>query len=309
MKNYLQKITIKVPFKFYLIKYIYKLSFKYKIINYLYFISVKKFRFYILIFGILFINLNIMFSQFQPGAKQIALAYSDVASISNAFSLFTNPSGLSLNKKSQFGIFYSPSPFGIKELANGYITFNQPTSFGSFAVGGMNYGFDLYKENRIYLGYSNIISDKFLFGISFFNQVINIKNYGSINFFNFIFGSIFLINNNFSVGFTLCNPIRNQDYCSLTTNIRTGLTYRIFDYAKIHFSIYKELNFPLSISSGIEYSIFKYFALYFGIQNNPNIFSGGIGINYSFINLNYAINSHQDLGLTHQIGLTINFTE
>ena len=269
----------------------------------------KGLRLYFLPFLIFFICDNIIFSQFQPGAKQIALSYSDVASNNDVFSLFTNPSGLSLIEKSQFGVFYSPSPFGIKELANGFITYNQPTSFGSIAIGGMNYGFDLYKENRIYLGYSNVMSEKFLFGFSFFDQVINIKNYGSKNFFNFIFGSIFLINNDFCVGFTMQNPIRNKEYSSLTTNIRLGLTYRIIDNAKVHFSVYKELNFQISYSSGVEYSIFKFFTLYFGIQNNPNIFSGGIGIYYLFVNLTYAINTHQDLGLTHQIGLTINFTE
>lgn len=269
----------------------------------------KELKLYSFTILILFINHNIIFSQFQPGAKQIALSHSDVASHNDVFSLFTNPSGLSLIKKSQFGVFYSPSPFGIKELANGFITYHQPTSFGSFAIGGMNFGFDLYKENRIYFGYSNVISEKFLFGFSFFDQVINIKNYGSTNFFNFIFGSIFLINNDLCVGFTIQNPIRNEEYSSLTTNIRSGLTYRIAANAKVHFSVFKELDFPISYSSGIEYSIFQYFNLYLGIQNNPNMFSGGIGIHYLFLSLTYAITTHQDLGLTHQIGIIINFTE
>ncbi|MCB9220124.1 MAG: hypothetical protein H6610_11780 [Ignavibacteriales bacterium] len=256
----------------------------------------------------LFHSINI-FSQLQPGAKQIALSHSDVASANNSFSLFTNPAGLSKIGKTQFGIFYSPSPFGMKELANGFITLSHPTSFGSFAVGAMNYGFELYKENRIHLGYSNIFAKRFLIGVSGMYQTLNIKNYGHAGFFNFSLGSIFLLTNKFAIGFVLNNPLRNKDYSPLTTNFRSGITYEIIKEAKIHLSVYKEINFPISVSSGVEYDVLKFFSLRFGIQNEPNIYSAGIGINYLFLNLNYAINSHQDLGMTHQIGLIINFTE
>ncbi|MBK8946608.1 MAG: hypothetical protein IPM32_15235 [Ignavibacteriae bacterium] len=249
------------------------------------------------------------FGQSLPGAKQIALSHSDIASSNDVFSIFINPAGLSKINKTQFGIFYSPSPFGIKELANGFLSINQPTNLGSFSIGAMNYGFELFKENRIYLGYSNNLSNQFLIGISTVYQIVKIQNYGSTNFFNFSLGNIFLIDNNFSIGFTLHNILRNKNYSSLTTNFRTGITYKVSDNAKIHLSAFKEINFPISISSGIEYSIIKYFSLRFGIQNNPNNFSGGFGINYSFFNVDYAINNHPDLGLTHQVGIIINFSD
>ncbi|MFZ1292072.1 MAG: hypothetical protein WAR79_18385 [Melioribacteraceae bacterium] len=263
----------------------------------------------VIVISLLFYFNQKLSGQLQPGAKQIALSHSDVANPNDVFSIFTNPAGLTQIKKTQFGIFYSPSPFGIKELANGFLAFNQPTNLGSFSIGAMNYGFELFKENRIYFGYSNNFSDQFLFGISVFYQIIKIENYGNTNFLNFSLGSIFLLNQDLSIGFSIHNPLRNKNYSSLTTNFRTGITYNILDNAKIHFAAFKEINFPISFSSGIEYDIIKLLSLRFGIQNNPNNFSGGLGINYSFFQIDYAINSHIDLGLTHQIGIILNFSD
>ncbi len=42
-------------------------------------------------------------------------------------------------------------------------------------------------------------------------------------------------------------------------------------------------------------------------MNNPSSFSAGIGINYSIFEVDYAVFNHQDLGYTHQIGITILF--
>ena len=69
----------------------------------------------------------------------------------------------------------------------------------------------------------------------------------------------------------------------------------------------KELDFPFSVHFGIEYPIVKYFILRFGIQNEPNIYSAGLGINYSYFRLDYAVTTHQDLGLTHQVDFIVSF--
>ena len=142
---------------------------------------------YSLIFLVIF-SCTIL-AQFQPGARQIALAHSDVALSNDVFALFGNPAGISQLSSNQVGIFYSPSPFGVKELANGFLAYNQPTTFGNFGVGFMIYGFELYKENRFQFGYSKMFYENFLLGITAFYQSINIKNYGDNGYFNFTVGS------------------------------------------------------------------------------------------------------------------------
>ena len=53
-----------------------------------------------------------------------------------------------INILSSSGVYYSPAPFGLSELANGYVSYLEPFEFGSIAVGGMTDGFDLYRESK-----------------------------------------------------------------------------------------------------------------------------------------------------------------
>lgn len=87
---------------------------------------------------------------------------------------------------------------------------------------------------------------------------------------------------------------------------RTGLSYKLQKDFIIHFAFEKEIENPLSLRFGIDYEPIEYVNLRFGFMNEPSSFSGGIGINYSYFNVDYALFTHQDLGLTHQIGLIIN---
>lgn len=263
-------------------------------------------RIKIIIFISILFN-NFISGQLDPGAKQISLSHSDIAFSNDVFSLFTNPSGLSKIPSSQFGIYYSPSPFGIKEMANAYLAFNQTTDLGSFAVGLLNYGFNLYKENKFFIGYGNNYNGKFYYGFSAYYESIAIKNYGNVNFFNISIGGSYSLSKELFLGFAINDILRNKEYSPNSASVRSGISYMVLKNSMVHFSIFKQLNFPVSVCSGIEYDIIKYFSLRFGVQNNPDKYSAGAGINYSIFKVDYAVNQHKDLGLTHQLGILINF--
>ena len=122
------------------------------------------------------------FTQENPGARQIALSHSDVALSNDAFALFNNPAGLSQLTAYQSGLFYSPSPFGLSELSNGFAAFAYPTTFGTFSTGFMIYGFELYKETELALAFGRNIYTNFSAGISVYYRNISIKNYGNKGF-------------------------------------------------------------------------------------------------------------------------------
>lgn len=263
------------------------------------------FKYFILVF---LTFSSYFFPQVKPGAKQIALAHSDVALTGNLFSLFNNSAALSLISERQIGLYYSPSPFGIEELANGFLAVTQPTNIGNINLGMMDYGFSLYKENKFIVGYSKQIAENLLFGVNLYYHYLKIKNYGSRGTFNFSFGSIVLLNNNFSIGFNLENPIRyNNDNLYLPLIYKVGMSYSTKTETSASFALEKEINFPLSFSLGINYELIKYLSLRFGIKDEPALFSGGIGIFYSFMNINYAVSSHQELGISHQFDVIIQF--
>ncbi|MCX8009937.1 MAG: hypothetical protein N3A61_02195, partial [Ignavibacteria bacterium] len=69
----------------------------------------------------------------------------------------------------------------------------------------------------------------------------------------------------------------------------------------------KDVKYPFNIKFGLEYDIIKYISLRFGVNNEPSKFTGGIGIHFSMFHVDYALLSHQDLGLSHVFGLIIKF--
>lgn len=250
------------------------------------------------------------YSQYNPGAKQISLSNSDVALSNDVFSLFNNPAGLAQMNWREVGIYYSPAPFGMSELANGYFAYHEPSSVGSFALGGMSYGFDLYKENRITLGYSYNYDNKFFAGAAINYQTVAIENYGNDGTLFFNLGGLAYVTNDLRLGFSVFNinhaTIGNEDD-QIPMLFNAGLSYDALSELTVNFAIEKDINFKPSLQFGISYDIIEYLSLRSGFSNEPSRYSAGIGINYSMFSLDYAMFTHNDLGITHQAGLVISF--
>lgn len=247
------------------------------------------------------------YTQGNAGARHTALAGSDEASNNDVFSIFNNPSGTSQISSATAGFYYSPFPFGIKELANGNFAYTQPTTIGNFNLGFSTYGFELYKENKFVVGYSNKILGNFLIGFSTYYKTTKIKRYGASGQFNFSLGGLFLLSQNINLGFSLHNPLRNSDSeINQPLIYNLGFSYFLMKRSSINFSICKEIDFPISLRFGVEYALLEFMYLRIGTHNEPNIYSGGIGINYLLFTIDYTITSHQELGITHQFDLIIN---
>jgi hypothetical protein len=249
-------------------------------------------------------------AQINPGAKQISLSNSDVALSNDVFSLFNNPAGLAQLNWREVGIYYSPSPFGITELANGYVAYLEPTSFGSLSLGAMTYGFELYRESKLLLSYANRFQKKFFFGFTFNLHTVNIQNYGSDLSYYVNAGVLIYLLDNLRFGFYFDNLNRatfSSDKEQLPTIIKAGFSYDALMDLALNFSIEKDIRYKPSFQFGVDYDLIENLSLRIGFSNNPANYSAGIGINYSLFNLDYAVFSHNDLGITHQFGLIITF--
>lgn len=253
---------------------------------------------------------SITFSQVSPGAKQIALSHSTAAQSNDVFALFGNPAGLAQMNWRELGIYYSPSPFGVNELANAYAGYIEPTPYGNIAIGYMQFGFDLYKENKIALGYSYNINSSFLIGVTILNQHLKIERYGDDNAITFNLGGLYYLTEETRLGFYTHNLFRatyGQEDDQIPFIMGLGASYDFNNDITFNGAVEKELDFDPSFRFGVEYDIIEYISLRSGFMSEPSSYSVGLGIHYSFINLDYAFFSHPDLGLTHQAGLIIDF--
>ena len=251
-----------------------------------------------------------IYSQYSPGARQISMANSDVALANDVFSLFNNPAGLAQLNWREVGIYYSPAPFGLTELSNGYVAYNEPFNFGSISIGGMTYGFELYRESKIVLGYSYNYENILFAGATVNYHTYSIKNYGSTSAFYFNLGGLVYILDELRWGFVV-NNLNRASIADIDDQIpmvlSTGFSYDILQNFSLNFALEKDIRFNPSIQFGIEYDIIEYLSLRAGTSNDPSRFTAGLGINYSIFSLDYAFFTHQDLGLTHQAGIILSF--
>ncbi len=265
--------------------------------------------FLLIIFAIVSFKTELI-AQFSPGAKQISMSNSDVALSNDVFSLFNNPAGLSQMYWRELGIYYSPSPFGFSELANAYIAYHEPLEFGSIGIGAMTYGFELYRENRITAGFSYNYMNKFFAGAAINFHIVSIQNYGSDNIFYIDVGGLYYLKDDVRLGFSVHNLNRasfGTDKDNVPMVFDTGFSYDILEELTFNFGLEKDIRYNYSLRGGIEYNLMEYISLRSGFSNEPSQYSAGIGINYSYFNLDYAFFNHTDLGLTHQAGLIISF--
>ncbi len=250
------------------------------------------------------------YPQYNPGAKQAALAYSDAAQANDVFSLFNNPAGLAQMNWREIGIYYSPAPFGFSELANGFIAYNEPFSFGSIAAGAMTYGFELYRENRVTAGFSYNYENRFFAGVSLNYHSVSIKNYGNDGCFYIDLGGLLYLTDHLRWGFSVHN-VNHATYGGYEDQVpfifNSGASYDITDEFTLNAAVEKDIRYNASLMIGIDYDIIKYFSIRTGFSNEPSRYTAGIGIHYRFINLDYAVFTHTDLGITHQAGIIVCF--
>jgi len=253
---------------------------------------------------------SLIYPQYNPGARQISMANSDAALANDVFSLFSNPAGLAQLNWREVGIYYSPAPFGLTELSNGYVAYNEPFNFGSISIGGMTYGFDLYRESKVVLGYAYNYENILFAGATVNYHTYSIQNYGSTSAFYFNVGGLVYILDELRWGFVV-NNLNRASIADIDDQIpmvlSTGFSYDILQNFSLNFALEKDIRFNPSVQLGIEYDIIEYLSLRAGTSNDPSRFTAGVGINYSIFSLDYAFFTHQDLGLTHQAGIILSF--
>jgi len=250
------------------------------------------------------------FENVDLGARAVGLNGAFTSLSNNSLAIFYNPAGLGQMKYRDFSVFYSPAPFGLTELSTAAFTYAEPTKYGVLGAGLRTYGFDLYKETNILLSYGNGYKNRIFYGINMNFYHLNIQNYGSASSFGVDVGAMAYINKYLRWGFFGKNVTGSTIGTSkekIAQVYRTGFNYKPLNEVSLMFEIEKDVKYPVSVRGGFEYSLLDYVDLRAGVGSEPTSFTGGIGFNYSIFQLDYAMYKSQDLGITHQGSLTINF--
>lgn len=241
------------------------------------------------------------------GARSNSMANSSVT-LTDVWSFHHNPGAMADLEKQAFGISYE-NRFLLKELQSQGLVYGQPLKKGVISFGAQTYGFKTYRTNRVGLGYSMKLSEKFSAGVQLNYQNIRLtENYGSKNTVTAEVGILAKITEKWSIGVSAFNLGRNKlaDFQDdrFTTLMRLGTSYQFSKKVLVTAEAEKNVDFPLRAKAGIEYQLVEKFYLRGGFATQPIELSFGFGYKFSVFQLDFGSAYHQQLGWSPHFSFT-----
>jgi len=235
------------------------------------------------------------------GARSFALK-SYIAVSNDVWTIFYNPAGISNLKDREISISYIPAQFEIPELSKKAIAYFEPSLPVKFGAGVQIFGFSLYKETAFKLSIAKNFN-LFDIGVNLNYNLVSIKNYGSAGAFSVDLGFLSNPLKFLKFGFALKNMVATklgQAREGLPKEFDFGVAILPYENLLISAQVDKEIYFKESFKYGVEYAVENFLFIRVGFMNYPVQYSGGFGLNIFLFQVDYSINQHQSLGLTHQ---------
>jgi len=231
-------------------------------------------------------------------------------SLSDAWSAHKNQAGLGFVKSFSAGACYE-NRFLMNSLnvKSGAVAI--PTKRGTFGVAFSNFGYSLFSQNKIGLGFGKSFGEKFSAGIQMDYLSTKISEYGSKNIFAAELGIQAKPLKNLTIGAHIFNPTREKiaDYNDekIPTIMRIGIDYKFSDKVFTAIETEKDIDHKAIVKMGIEYRPINEFFIRVGMATNPSLSCFGIGIKLKKIQMDISSSYHSVLGFSPQIGLTYEF--
>lgn len=245
------------------------------------------------------------------GARSLGMAGTYVAVANTADAVFLNPAGLSLLEAPELSLFYQ-KPFGLAELNYGAVSVSFPLAKRQISLGMISLGNRLYKEQAFTLAYSHHYQKKLYYGISVNFQRIQISNYGTDATLGLDVGLLVPFTSRITWGFQTKNlnrPQIGQTNENLPQIFKTGISTAPYKNVLLTFELCKDVRFPVEARFGTEIKLRDRLALRLGTASHPSRFAAGFGLTLRQFTVDYAFFTHNDLGLTHQMSVSIRFNK
>ena len=250
------------------------------------------------------------FERVVQGGKLAAMGGAVAASANDTWASFSNPGTLPTVTLSTLSLAYIPGQFGMAELARSAISFTSPTGAGVFAIGASRFGFDLYNEFTVSIGFGHRFNPLISAGLTLNYNRLSIAHYGNDWCVGLDLGVLLTISEKVQWGFAAYNinaPCIGDENEKLPEMLVTGIRFVPISGALLQVDVQKDIIYPIEICFGAEYTLFDTIAIRGGGDFGLTTFSSGLGLQVDSFTLDYAISMHPDLGSTHQLSISFSF--
>jgi hypothetical protein len=241
------------------------------------------------------------------GTRAIGVANAYVAIANDPWAVYYNPAGLAGTSPYQAAVFFSPAQFGMSELRTVCVGLTVPMSICTGDLVIDQFGYDLYRETSVSLGFGMSVSEWMALGVTTHLNRLAIVGYGAASRVVFDLGGIASIMENVRLGWCWKNITQTSVGVpseKLPQIMTMGVCYEIAEHSRLTVELEKDIRYPIIKKFGCEQQLFDVLSLRLGISDNPDKFSCGVGIRVSGCEFSYAGYSHQQLGWTHQVELS-----
>jgi len=240
----------------------------------------------------------------QPTAA-FSMAFSGVGMFL-AENLWINPASIAQISNVQLSLFYSPSPFHLKQLSNYGLISAYHSSVANISFGVQSFGFSLYKESLVSIGTAKMVTDGLSIGLNTQLYHVSIDRYGSSSTAVIDLGAIYSATDKINVGLAIQNVTGSTfgEDDDIPRGIVTGLSYTIEEIVTVNGDLIKDIRYPVFYRMGIILQPVETITVSAGSDGSTSRLFGGIGILVSPFKINYGIATHAELGLIHSIGIT-----
>jgi hypothetical protein len=244
------------------------------------------------------------------GARAVALANAFVAVSDDPWVVSYNPAGLAGAKSFAASLFIVPEQFGLSELR----TFSAAAVLANplVNVGAAldHAGVSLFRETSLTIACGREVAQGVALGIAATVTRVSFERYGSTTVLSIDLGASISLLEDLRLAYCWKN-VTAASLAASADNLpqiqSMGIWYQVGRESQVTFDVEKDIRFPFVVKGGYEHWFFDSVALRFGCSNNPDKFSCGIGVLLSHWEFSYALYTHAQLGVTHQLGLSLRF--
>lgn len=244
------------------------------------------------------------------GGRSAAMGNASAA-LTDFWSLQNNQAGLAFYNQMAAGIYFE-NRFLVKELslrAGGVV---MPVRAGVFGLNVSYFGYELYNESKIGLGFARKFGERFAAGLQLDYLITALgEDYGSKGVVTFEAGILTKINDHLNIGAHVFNPVNVKllEYADerIPAVFKVGAAWAFDANIVLTAEVEKETDFDPVVKFGAEYRVIEEIYVRGGISTNPGQYSFGFGLNFKKLKVDFASSVHQVLGWSPQISLIYSF--
>ncbi len=285
------------------------------------------------VIGIIILAISIMpalhgiFDEYEPSARARAMGGTYTALSDDADGIFYNPAGLMLGSNQVKAGYTKVFGNDFQVLTVVDASWDLPKSYGRIAFGytGMDVDYqdvNMMSEKTFMLGHSftlmKDVHSQLHVGYTANAYHISMDGFSNRTTYGINLGATAVLHTRTRLAFAITNinnpRVGKDDDYELPQEMTIGIAYVPYTGVITTLDVKKTFNAPsdtgestTEIHAGVEATLFEIISLRMGVQDDPTMYSAGVGINVHGAMVEYAYQVHSVLDDTHHFGIGFNF--